>query len=216
MLLKLTDVILKRGDRRIAAAINFEATDGQLVAVRGPNGAGKSTLLRAIAGLLPIDGGALQLTGEGIEPDIPRREYCHYFGHLDGLKGALSVVENLTFFQRLYGMDSAHLTADEALQQVDLGHTGALPVSYLSAGMRKRVALARLLLNKRPLWLLDEPTSALDTASQERLGVIMQSHLDTGGLIVAATHLPMPGGTERVITLKPAPAETRVMEETWL
>ncbi len=216
MNLSVTDVILARGERQVAGPISFSLSEGESLAVRGPNGAGKSTLLRALAGLLPVEAGRIDLAGKGISDDAPRGEHCHYFGHLDGLKSALSVEENLSFFKQLYGTDSALLSIEEALQEVALAHTSSLPVAYLSAGMRKRVALARLLLNRRPLWLLDEPTSALDTASQVRLGTMMRNHLGAGGMIIAATHLPLPGGTETVLTLEPAQVDTRMIEEAWL
>lgn len=216
MHLSVTDVVLARGERRIVGPVSFDLSETQSLAVRGPNGAGKSTLLRALAGLLPVESGTIDLTGQEIDDDTPRGEHCHYFGHLDGLKSALSVEENLSFFKQLYGTGSTFLSIEEALQKVALAHTSSLPVAYLSAGMRKRVALARLLLNKRPLWLLDEPTSALDTASQERLGIMMQDHLRDGGMIIAATHLPLPGGTETVLNLEPAKTDTRLAEEVWL
>lgn len=226
MHLKVADVILARGERRIVGPISFELSEGQTLALRGPNGVGKSTLLRALAGLLTVESGTIELTnqdrteqttnGQKDDDDTPRSEFCHFFGHLDGLKSALSVEENLRFYQQLYGTNSPLLSIDEALQKVALAHTSALPVAYLSAGMRKRVALARLLLNKRPLWLLDEPTSALDTASQERLGDMMQHHLDGGGMIIAATHLPLPGDSEAVLILEPVKTDVKTVEEVWL
>lgn len=216
MHLSVTDVILLRGERRIVGPLSFDLSAGQSLAVRGPNGAGKSTLLRALAELLTVESGTIELTGQDRDDDAPRGEHCHYFGHLDGLKSALSVAENLSFFKQLYGTESSFMSIEEALQKVALAHTSALPVAYLSAGMRKRVALARLLLNKRALWLLDEPTSALDTASQERLGTMMQDHLSAGGMIIAATHLPLPGGTESVLNLEPAKADAGLVEEAWL
>lgn len=216
MHLSVVDLTLARGERRIVGPISFHLAAGESLAVRGPNGVGKSTLLRALAGLLNLETGHIELTGQGIEADAPRGEYCHYFGHLDGLKSALSVRENLTFFKQLYGASSSLLSVEDALQTVALSHAISLPVAYLSAGMRKRVALARLLLNQRPLWLLDEPTSALDTQSQERLGVMMQDHLSSGGMIIAATHLPLPGGSETVLALEPVETDGPFFEEAWL
>lgn len=216
MQLSVENLILNRGERRILGPLDLQVESGGFLAVRGPNGAGKSTLLRAIAGLLPLESGRVEIAGDGLSTDVPRSEHCHYFGHLDGLKTALTVAENLTFFQRLYGTETTLHSIPEALEMVALPHTSDLPVAYLSAGMRKRVALARLLLNKRPLWLLDEPTSALDTASQERLGVMMQGHLATDGMIVAATHLPLPGTASAVLEITPAPAYAPEMDEAWL
>lgn len=216
MHLNVVDLTLARGERRIVGPISFSLAAGESLAVRGPNGVGKSTLLRTLAGLLKLETGHIELVGQGIEAEAPRGEYCHYFGHLDGLKSTLSVRENLMFFKRLYGTSSSLLSIEDALQTVALSHAISLPVAYLSAGMRKRVALARLLLNKRPLWLLDEPTSALDTQSQERLGVMMKAHLNSGGMIIAATHLPLPGGSETVLALEPAEPDGQFIEEAWL
>jgi heme exporter protein A len=216
MHLNVVDLTLARGERRIVGPISFSLAEGESLAVRGPNGVGKSTLLRTLAGLLKLETGHIELVGQGIEAEAPRGEYCHYFGHLDGFKSTLSVRENLMFFKRLYGTSSSLLSIEDALQTVALSHAISLPVAYLSAGMRKRVALARLLLNKRPLWLLDEPTSALDTDSQQRLGVMMKDHLNSGGMIIAATHLPLPGGSETVLALEPAEPDGQFVEQAWL
>ncbi len=199
----ISKLVINRGERRIVGPLDIIIDPGNTLAVRGPNGAGKSTMLRALAGLLPITSGSATLTD--VDDDTPTAEYCHYFGHLDGLKSALTVQENLNFYQSLYG--NKFMSIDDALVQVALPHTLNLPVAYLSAGMRKRVALARMLLNHRPLWLLDEPTSALDAASQDRLGQMMENHVGAGGIIIAATHLPLPGNISAVLEIEPAGAE---------
>lgn len=216
MYLNVQNLILNRGERRILGPLDLRVEAGGFLAVRGPNGAGKSTLLRAIAGLLEQESGTIEIAAEGLSDDVPNHERCHYFGHLDGLKAALTVAENLSFFQQLYGAETRQHSIDEALEMVALPQTSDLPVAYLSAGMRKRVALARLLLNHRPVWLLDEPTSALDAASQDRLGTMMQSYLDIGGIIVAATHLPLPGTTSDVLEITPAQSYTPELSEAWL
>lgn len=216
MHLNIENLILNRGGRRIVGPLTHRVEAGGFLAVRGPNGAGKSTLLRAIASLLPLENGVIEISGQRLAADVPRGERCHYFGHQDGLKSALTVAENLIFFQQLYGANTVLHSVEEALELVALPHTSDLPVAYLSAGMRKRVALARLLLNLRPLWLLDEPTSALDAASQERLGAMMQAHLNAGGMIVAATHLPLPGVTSSILEITPTPAYTPELDEAWL
>lgn len=216
MYLNVQNLILNRGERRILGPLDLRVEAGGFLAVRGPNGAGKSTLLRAIAGLLQQESGTIEIAGEDLPEDVPHQERCHYFGHLDGLKTALTVAENLSFFQRLYGVETRQHSVDEALEIVTLPQTSDLPVAYLSAGMRKRVALARLLLNHRPVWLLDEPTSALDAASQDRLGIMMQSYLATGGIIVAATHLPLPGTTSAVLEITPAQSYAPELSEAWL
>lgn len=216
MYLSIENLILNRGERHILGPLSLRVEAGGFLAVRGPNGAGKSTLLRSIAGLLPSVSGSIEISSEGLPADVPNSERCHYFGHLDGLKSALTVTENLTFYQQLYGASTILHSIEEALELVSLPHTSDLPVAYLSAGMRKRIALARLLLNRRPLWLLDEPTSALDAASQERLGTMMEAHLNSGGMIVAATHLPLPGVASSVLEISPAPAFAPELDEAWL
>ncbi|MGY2049929.1 heme ABC exporter ATP-binding protein CcmA [Methylobacterium sp. JK268] len=173
----------RRSGRRIFAGLSFALGAGEAVVVTGRNGAGKSTLLTVIAGRLAPESGTLRAEGVG-ERTIP--ECLHGIGHRDGLKGALTAEENLAFARDLLG--EATLAPREALARMGLAHAAALPVAYLSAGQRRRVALARLLVCRRPLWLLDEPTAALDTASQSILATLMRAHLAEGGLVVAATH----------------------------
>lgn len=216
MELVLEKIILERGQRIIAAPISAKVKSGGYLAIRGPNGAGKSTLLRVIADLLQAKSGDIRLisqTGTDFAEtaETPRREHIHYFGHLDGLKASMTARENLTFYERLFStsqprIKAGHpaLTIYEALEAVGLPHMLDVPVSYLSAGMRKRVAFARLLIVQRPIWLLDEPTSALDTATVEQLGHLMQAHLAAGGLILAATHLPLPGLVQDTLEILPA------------
>jgi heme exporter protein A len=139
-----------------------------------------------IAGLVRIAGGRLAL--EGGAADTPVGEQAHYLGHLDALKPALSVAENLRFWGQFLGTGG---DVTPALEAVGLSPLATLPAAYLSAGQKRRLSIARLLTVKRPIWLLDEPTSALDAASQERLTAVMRDHLGGGGLIVAATHMPI-------------------------
>jgi heme exporter protein A len=176
----------RRGGREIFAGVNFVVASGEALAVTGRNGAGKSSLLRMIAGLLRIATGEIALTGGNAELSIG--EQAHYLGHQDALKGALTVRENLDFWTHCLAGDAA----DDALARVGLEDVSGLPAAYLSAGQRRRLSLARLVAVARPLWLLDEPASALDTAARATLAEVMQVHLAAGGLIVAATHTPLP------------------------
>ena len=169
------------------SGLDFEASSGQALAVTGPNGAGKTSLLRLIAGLLIPADGSIGL--EGGEADLTLPEQAHYLGHRDALKPALSVQENLAFWRDFLG--GAVADAAESLSQVGLDHAAHLPAAYLSAGQRRRLSIARLLVVRRPIWLLDEPASALDAAGQRLFSELMQSHLGRGGLIVAATHAPL-------------------------
>jgi heme exporter protein A len=180
-----SDVRCVRGGREVFAALDFAVDKGEVLAVTGRNGAGKSSLLRLIAGLLAPDGGTISL--EGGSPDRTLAEQCHFLGHRDGLKPTLSVKENLAFWRDFLGGEPG-CALDASLEALQIGHLAELPASYLSAGQRRRLALARLVATKRPVWLLDEPTSALDAQAQVLLAGLMTEHVTSGGLIVAATH----------------------------
>jgi heme exporter protein A len=176
----------QRGGRSIFEGLGFSVAGGEALLVTGRNGAGKSSLLRMIAGLLRIAGGTLSLAGS--DPERSIGEQAHYLGHSDALKSALTVEENLAFWTAWLGGAGE---PREALAAVALETLAELPAAYLSAGQKRRLSIARLVAVKRPLWLLDEPTSALDTASQAVLLDLMRAHLTGGGIIMAATHLPL-------------------------
>jgi heme exporter protein A len=186
------DLTCIRGGRRVFSGVSFFISAGQALVLTGPNGAGKSSLLRMIAGLIRPAEGSLVL--EGGDAELSAGEQAHYVGHLDPLKPALTVTENLAFWARfLNGKADVGGTAliERGLDAVGLADLAQLPAGYLSAGQRRRLSLARVLAAPRPIWLLDEPTTALDTASQDRLQRVMQDHLSGGGLVIAATHGPL-------------------------
>jgi heme exporter protein A len=160
-----------RGDRRIFADLDFRVAAGKALVVEGANGAGKTSLLRLIAGFLtPASGGIVLNTDKGAIGDgEDRGRYIGWLGHQDAIKPQLSVGEQLEFFARLYGVRD-------------------LPCRYLSAGQKKRLGLARLLLSGRGLWLLDEPFAALDTAGRALTAELMRAHCVSGGIVIAATH----------------------------
>jgi len=180
-------MMLMRAGQEVVSDISFELSAGEALIVTGENGSGKSTTLRGVAGLLPLAHGDVSLQDEtGKIFQNPAREYCHYLGHQNGMKPSLSVRENLDFWQKFMGENL--LSIEEALEEVDLIHTLDLPYYYLSAGQKRRVAIARLLVSDRPIWILDEPTSGLDAQSVSIF------------ILIAATHLPL--GLEKTKTLE--------------
>lgn len=199
------DLACVRGGREVFTGLGFSVDSGQALAVTGRNGAGKSSLLRLIAGLIPHQAGELAL--EGGDGELTLAEQCHYLGHRDALKPALTVTENLAFWRDFLGGGADDLGA--ALSAVGLDRISHLPAGYLSAGQRRRLSIARLLTVRRPVWLLDEPASALDTAAQAVLAALMTRHLDDGGVIMAATHGPLGLTSTQTLHIGPAiqPAE---------
>ncbi|MFT0859292.1 heme ABC exporter ATP-binding protein CcmA [Ancylobacter sp. G4_0304] len=177
----------RRGARLLFEGLDLSVPAGHALVVTGPNGTGKSSLLRILAGLAAPEAGRIRLEGAD-EPEQVGGQ-AHYLGHLDAHKLALSAQENLAFWRDMLGRPA--LPVDEAMEEVGLGGLGALPAAVLSAGQKRRLALARLLVAKRPLWLLDEPTTALDREAQARFAALARAHLEQGGLMVAATHAPL-------------------------
>ncbi|MGZ5903538.1 MAG: heme ABC exporter ATP-binding protein CcmA [Reyranella sp.] len=188
-LLEVTDLACRRGGRRVFDHLSFALGAGELLVLTGRNGSGKTTLLRALALLVRPDAGTVRWQGADVtgEPETWRGRLA-WLGHLEGLKGDLSVRENLLVAERLRGAPPAEDRLDVALAAFDLSGLAVRPVRTLSAGQRRRVALARVALSQAPLWLLDEPLNALDAPAQAAFRAVMQKHLDAGGLAIAATH----------------------------
>lgn len=191
---------LARGARSLVSGLSFAVDAGESLVVTGRNGAGKTTLLRAIAGLFSPSAGTIRLEGAG--PDRSVSEDCHYFGHLNAIKSGLTVEENARFWSRYLG--GAGESIDIALATFGLAELRDIPAAYLSAGQKRRLGLARLLLARRPLWLLDEPTASLDADSQAILTDVIGVHVMGGGMLVAATHAPLGIGKMRELRLGPA------------
>jgi heme exporter protein A len=189
VLLDVAGLACRRGGRPVFDCLGFVLGAGELLALVGRNGSGKTTLLRALALLVPADAGAIRWQGAEVrdDPDAWRVRLA-WLGHLDGLKADLSVRENLLLAERLRGADPAEDRLDVALVAFDLTSLAARPVRTLSAGQRRRTALARVLLSQAPLWLLDEPLNALDSAAQTAFRGVLDRHLQAGGLAIAATH----------------------------
>jgi len=188
MKLSVSGLAVIRSGRSVISHLGFTVNAGEALALTGPNGSGKSTLLRVLAGLLPTSAGTIEWSGG--QEDAPLSEEAHYLGHRDALKPSLTPLELLTFWRSLLGRAATDpLTA---LERVGLGHAAYLPSAYLSAGQRRRLSLARLLVARRPLWLLDEPTAALDQVSETMFGALVADHLTRGGLALIATHAPLP------------------------
>lgn len=181
---------IQRGERTIIHDLSFEARAGEALLLTGANGAGKTTLIRTLAGFMRPVAGEIVLDGGDDEREIG--EQCHYVGHLSGLKASLTAVENLDFWGRYLGGTAPSRDAIlEALALFRLDALADVPVGMMSAGQKRRVGLAKLAVVARPLWLLDEPTVSLDQASTEALAGVIRDHLQGGGLVIAATHVPL-------------------------
>jgi len=178
--LEARDISAIRGERLVLRSLSFTVPPGGALLLLGANGSGKSTLLRVLAGLKRPDAGTVLWMGEAEAP-------VAYLGHQDAVKPGLTALENLRF-----AAQTGRSTPRNALQALDLLTLADLPARLLSAGQKRRLALARLVLSPAAVWLLDEPTLGLDTAAVERLGGLLAAHRAGGGVVVTATHLPLP------------------------
>lgn len=211
MQLIVDHLAITRGGEPVLQGISFAVAAGETLLVTGPNGVGKSTLLRVIAGLLPAEQGAVRLSGAGLAGH--RREHMHYLGHRNAMKPTLTARENLSFWKAFMDADGdrtgpggAAMTVMEAAEAVGLSAIADLPFGYLSAGQQRRLAMAKLLVAHRPVWLLDEPTAALDAASEAIFAGLVSAHVGAGGIVVAATHQPLGIEAARKLALAPSAA----------
>lgn len=207
MQLVAENLVLSRGGRVVVDGLSFMLEGGEALLLTGPNGAGKTTVLRALAGFLAPAAGSVRL----IAPEETREggELVHFVGHLDGLKSQLTVRENLLFWADYL---NGALDRDwvprvlASLERFGLRELADIPAGYLSAGQRRRLALGRLGAVRRPVWLLDEPTVSLDAAAVSALVGAIDDHVVGGGIVVIATHTPVPIVRFREIRLGSAEA----------
>jgi heme exporter protein A len=183
-----------RGGVTVLEHVSFRLTPGRALILRGPNGSGKTTLLRTIAGLQPPVSGALSLD----------REAMAYAGHADGIKSPLTVAENLIFWARVFGQGGI----DAALTAFDLHGLADRRAGALSAGQKRRLGLARMVVTGRPVWVMDEPTVSLDTAAVALFAGAVRAHLAGGGMALLATHIDL--GLPEAEVLDVAPYRARV------
>lgn len=204
-ILEAHNLCCTRGDRVLFEHLSLTVSPGERLHLRGPNGAGKTTLLRTLAGLTHPVAGSITWDGEAIQRG---RDNYHaqlgYVGHANGNQSDLSAIENLRYWSTMAGTlsGSARLsTIAEILSDVGLSHCAQLPAKLLSQGQQRRLALARLLLNRPALWILDEPFTALDSATVDWLETMIQSHLQRDGLVIMTSHQPVAGGRTRTLDL---------------
>lgn len=186
--LAIDNLAITRGDRLLFEGFSARVAAGEAMTLTGANGAGKTSILRCVAGFIRPGAGAV--TFEGMHADEARGRELHFLAHLDGLKGARTARDELTFQAKWTGGTEAGIA--EAIEALGLTPLLNLEVRKLSAGQRRRLALARLIASRRSVWLLDEPMAPLDAARRDLFGRLMAGHIARGGLILAAVHDPLP------------------------
>ncbi|MEI6797922.1 MAG: heme ABC exporter ATP-binding protein CcmA [Pseudomonadota bacterium] len=188
-MLQVDDLAVSRGGLTVLEGVGFALAQGQLLILRGPNGVGKTTLLRTLAGLQPAYAGRVVV-------DQDQLTYC---GHADGLKATLTVAENLAFWAAVHGQSQI----EPALVAMNLTALRARRAADLSAGQKRRLGLARLIVTGRKIWLMDEPTVSLDAASVALFGAMLRLHLAQGGAAIVATHIDLGLPEAQVLDLSP-------------
>jgi heme exporter protein A len=187
-MLTTASLTVSRGERILFSDLSLSLASGEALALTGANGAGKTSLLRALAGFIRPDAGSIAFAE--VEPAEARARHIHWLGHLDGLKTGRRAREELAFQAEWSGATADGIAA--AVDVLALEPLLDLEVRKLSAGQRRRLAFARLIAARRPIWLLDEPFAPLDARWRAAIGLLMQAHLDKGGALIAAVHDPLP------------------------
>lgn len=192
MALNIEKISLKRGNRLLIKDLSFSLKKGESLLVTGPNGVGKTTLIRSIAGFLDPEKGKISYQAEAKttnqDDEETRREHIHYIGHKNGIRTSLTVLENLEFWKSFFASET---DLKKIIKTYYLESLINIPAGYLSAGQKRRLGLARLSIVKRAIWLLDEPTVSLDEMSANIVATAASNHLKNGGILVAATHIPL-------------------------
>ena len=193
MSLTVANLQCTRGDRQLFSGLSFELKPKQLLFLEGKNGSGKTTLIRTLCGLFVADEGDILWQDQPIQEHLEGyRKDLFYLGHLNAIKGDLTALENLRFNHAMSGQNTSDDDLLNALERIGLYGYEDFPTRQLSQGQKRRVALARLLLNKSPLWILDEPFVALDIAAVELLQSIISKHVEAGGMAILTTHQAVP------------------------
>lgn len=210
-----SDIAVERSGRLVLTAPSFRVVPGEAALITGPNGAGKSTMLRALAGLIPCARGTITFGSYDVGKEVDEfREHIAYAGHLDAVKPALSVRSNLSHWADI--LDGTGDPVDAALDRFALLSIADAPAAWCSAGQKRRLGLARLLVMGRPLWILDEPTVSLDAGSVTVFAEEVARHCAAGGIAVVATHIDigLPPGPR--ITLAPPTADAVDADDPFL
>ncbi|MEM7744960.1 MAG: heme ABC exporter ATP-binding protein CcmA [Pseudomonadota bacterium] len=199
MELEIDNLSCRRGGRLVFSGLSATLSTGTPMVLRGPNGSGKSTLLRVLAGLLPPSGGEIRLGSLTLSERSAWQEKVAYAGHLDAVKPALAVAENLALWGRMFGVGADGIAS--ALTRFGLAHIADRPAAQCSAGQKRRLGLARLMVVDKPVWLLDEPTVSLDTDATAEVAALIREHVSTGGIALVATHIELALGDAPVLQM---------------